>query len=108
MFFFHKRNGLQFYNDILVYDKIHPISLVKLNIIPINGQKNLALYFISLLFQQIFQCCLISRLKKTRVVLPMNFHGDARYISKELILLVVLLYEIHIIVVGLFYSKITE
>ena len=87
---------LQLNYDVVVHHKIQPICLVKLYIIPIDWQKNLTFHPVAFKFQQVLQCSFVSRLQKTSMILAVHLHRHTRYVSKELILLIMLFYEIHI------------
>lgn len=95
MLFIHKVDSFQLKDDVVIDHKIHAIFLVKFNIIPVDRQFHLPLDLEPLLFQKVLQCGFISGLQQPTVILTVHLHGDPSNVRKELILPVVLCYQVH-------------
>ncbi len=65
--------------------------MVELYFFPIDRQIFLSFYSISILLKKIFESCFICRLEKSRTVLVVYLHSDARDFTEEMVFFVVLL-----------------
>ena len=88
-------DGLQLNDDVVVDDQVHAVGLVKLNVVPVNGQEHLAFYFVTLLLQHVLQGCFVGALQQSAVVLAMHAHGLARNVLEELVPFVILTNCVH-------------